>query len=219
MTNDDIDFGAPCNVVAAFRDEHQAAVALDVLAARGVPRSTITVHHPGEAADNEEIAELRAEMQDEVTDSWGLFTGRQARRAAVGAGLLGGIGLAAGLAAGSGWAYLFSSGLSPLARIGTSAGVGGLAGLTIGSLNGGLAGKAGDESGGSDPPLAAERDILVAVRFQDPILAERALALLRGLGADYVHRIDAHGVALPAQAEHPRPADPENWWWGRAGYG
>lgn len=65
----------------------------------------------------------------------------------------------------------------------------------------------------------AERDILVSVRAEDPATAERAAAILRELGAERVHLVGAHGIPLPPQAQHPRPADPEGWWWKDAGHG
>lgn len=70
-----------------------------------------------------------------------------------------------------------------------------------------------------DERLAAERDLLVAVHVENPRLIGRAAAVLRGLGAEEVHLVAAGGVPLPAQAQHPRPADPDGFWWTHANRG
>jgi hypothetical protein len=70
-----------------------------------------------------------------------------------------------------------------------------------------------------DERTVAERDVLVAVHVDEQGLAERAADGLRRLGAETVHLVDAAGTPLPPQSEHPRPADPEGWWWKRAGQG
>jgi hypothetical protein len=70
-----------------------------------------------------------------------------------------------------------------------------------------------------DKRAVAERDLILAVHTGDQDLAERAADVLRGMGAERVDLVDGHGVPLPPQADHPRPADPEGWWWRRAGQG
>jgi hypothetical protein len=97
----------------------------------------------------------------------------------------------------------------------------GLAGATIGVVVGGagLGWQPTEEADRGDRPTTAERDVLVTVELADPGAAERAARLLRCLGAERVHFIDVDGVPLPHQAQHPRPADPEGWWWRNAGHG
>ena len=217
----DLDFWAPCNVIAAFRQERDGTVAVSALTAAGVPRSAISVQRPEDGPNEEEVAELEAEMQDELDGSWGLAPGRQAQDAFAAAVTLGVLGLVVGAVAGLGWAYLFASGLSRLGRIVIAASVTGLAGTTIGLVEGGagLAAWRNREPGGDGGLMAAERDVLIAVHLGDPLVAEQAAALLRRLRAEQVHLVDSHGIPLPPQAQHPRPADPEGWWWRHAGFG
>jgi hypothetical protein len=222
MSESDVGFGTPFNVIAAFPHEHDSTVAVDVLVGEGVPRSAIEVHRPDQGPTGEEISELEAEMQDELVGSWGALSGPQAKRAFRAAVILGGAGIVLGVVAGFGWAYLFSSGLSRMGRVVTMASVTGLAGATIGLVDGGGGLKARRVEEGpdtDDEPMVGERDVLVAVHFGDPVVAEGAAARLRELGAERVHLIDVHGIPLPPQAWHPRPADPEGWWWRRAGDG
>ena len=217
MSESNTGFRAPFNVVAAFSQGDDASVAVDVLAARGVPRPAITVHRPDEGATGDDVAELDPEMQDEPVRSWGILSGPQARRAFGAAFALGLVGIVLGVVAGFAWAYLFSSGLSRLARVMTVAGVAGLAGATIGFVDrgGGLTRRRGGEPD-TDTQLAVER-VLVALHVCDSELAGRTAALLRALGAERVELVDARGTPLPPQAQHPRPEDPKGW--GRAGYG
>lgn len=70
-----------------------------------------------------------------------------------------------------------------------------------------------------DNPVRAERDLLVAVHVGDRIMAEGSADLLRRLGAEEVHLGAAGGIPLPPQAQHPRPADPDGFWWTHAGHG
>jgi hypothetical protein len=221
VSTGDVDFGTPFNVIAAFPPEHDSTVAVDVLAADGVARSAITVHRPTDGPSGEEVAELEAEMQDELMGSWGALSGRQARAAFAAAATLGAAGLVIGVVAGLGWAYLLTSGLSRLGRVIIAGSVAGLAGATIGLVDGGsgLTRRRGREAAPDDGSVPAERDVLVVVHVTDSAVAERAAARLQQLGAEKVHLVDAHGIPLPPQAQHPRPADPEGWWWTRAGDG
>ena len=148
-SHDHVGFESTFNVIGAFgggQDSRGLIAALDRI---GVPASAITLHRPDERADSDEIAELVAEMQDELVKPW-----RQ-------------------------W---------------------------------------GEHDRG-DEPLPAERDLLVAVHVDDRILVDRAAAVLRGLGAEEVHLVASGGVPLPPQAQHPRPADPEGFWWTHASHG
>jgi hypothetical protein len=129
--------------------------------------------------------------------------------------------MALGLVAGLAWAYVFASGVTDLEGIVLAACVFGLAGATIGLVagGGGFGGEQGREPDRGDRPEMAERDVLVTVQLGDPAAAERAAGLLRGLGAERVHFVDVDGIPLPPQAQHPRPADPDGWWWRNAGHG
>jgi hypothetical protein len=214
--------GAPYNVIAAFPPTPDGTVAaVDGLRRGGVPDSAITVHRPGDAPTSDALAELEAEIQDELNAGWGPTSGPQARGAATGALILGLAGVAVGLVAGGVWAYAFASGLARLAPMVIAAGVIGLAGATVGLVAGGsrLDRPHGEELDIGAEPEVAERDVLVAVHVHDPVLAARAAGVLRQLGAERVHLVDGRGVPLPPQADHPRPADPDGWWWTAAGEG
>jgi hypothetical protein len=214
--------GAPYNVIAAFPPTPDGTiVAVDGLRRGGVPEAAITVHRPGDAVTGDAVAELEAELQDELDAGWGPASGPQARGAATGALILGLAGVAVGLVAGGVWAYAFGSGLARLGTIVIVAGVIGLAGATVGLVAGGaqLDRPHGEELDTGAEPEVAERDVLVAVHVHDPVLAARAAGVLRELGAERVHLVDGRGVPLPPQADHPRPADPDGWWWTAAGEG
>ena len=221
MSESNAGLGTPFNVIGAFPPEHDSTGSVDLLVAEGVPRSAVTVHRPGDGPTREQVAELEAEMQDELVGSWGNLSGAQAKGAVGGVLILGVAGIVLGLVAGFAWAYLLTSSLSRLGRIVIAASVTGLAGATVGLVagGGGLDRRYGEELDTGAQPEVAERDVLVAVRLWDPAVAQRAAAVLRDLGAERVHLIDVHGISLPPQADHPRPADPEGWWWRNAGHG
>lgn len=221
MSEGDIDFGTPFNVIAAFPRESDGAAAVEALAGWGVPRSALTVHQPNDGRTGELVSELEAEMQDELVSGWGALSDRQAKEAFGAALRLGVVGVVLGVLAGLGWSYLVASGLNHLDRVAIVATVTGLAGATIGFVDGGggLNWRRGREQNTDDLPVTAERDVLVAVHAGDPHVAEQAATLLRQLGAERVHLVDTHGIPLPPQAQHPRPADPEGWWWRNAGHG
>ena len=146
--HDHVGFKSTFNVIGAFgggQDGRGVVAALDSI---GVPPSAITLHRPDEGPDSEEIAELVAEMEDELVKPW--------RRS---------------------------------------------------------------KHGRSDEPLPGERDLLVAVHVDDRLLVDRATAVLRRLGAEEVHLVASGGIPLPYQAEHPRPADPDGFWWTHASHG
>jgi hypothetical protein len=221
VSETDTGFGARFNVIAAFAEEHDSLVALDTLTSSGIPSAAITVHRPDDGPGCAEVIELEAEMGDEVGDGWGVLSGPQATGAFIAALALGAAGTVLGLVAGLAWAYLFVSDFSRPGRVLLATAVIGLAGATIGLVVGG-AGLARQQDWGpdrGDRPEMAERDVLVSVHLGDPDTAARAARLLRWLGAEQVHFIDVNGVPLPPQAQHPRPADPEGWWWGHAGHG
>ncbi len=219
MLEDDVAFSTPFNVIAAFPTD-VATIVTDNLA-RGIPQAAITVHRPGDESTADELAELEAEIQDELDDSWGVASGSQMKGALAGAVIAGAVGIALGLMVGLAWAYSLASGVSHLVRIVIATGVVGLGGATVGAVAGGsgLNRPHGEERDTGAQPEVAERDTLIAVHLDDPATAERVAAVLRELGAERVHLVDAHGVPLPPQANHPRPADPEGWWWRSAGHG
>jgi len=221
-------FDTGFNVVAAFRFPADADFALETLANHDVPHSAIRVHRPDEPVTNEQVAEERAEMQDELGASFvgpGLvMSGLQARGALIWAATLGGAGLLVGLAAGSVWGYAFDSSVSGVARLVITVYITTFAGLTLGLVaGGGLAQRFADSATAApeldDEPILAERDVLVTIHAADAALAERAALLLQEHGAERVHLVDGFGTPLPPQAAHPRPADPDGWWWRRAGCG
>lgn len=208
------------NVIAAFPATASGTVTVE-LARRGIPESAITVHRPGEPVSEDHVSELEAEMQDQLNAAWGPASGPQARGALTAAVAFGLAGVVAGLVAGVLWAYGSRSVLSPLARIAIAVGVLGLGGATVGLVVGGsgLERPHGEERDTGTQPEVAERDVLVAVHVDDRVAADRAATAMRDLGAERIHLVDRHGVPLPPQASHPRPADPDGYWWRHAGEG
>ena len=222
------DFEAPYNVVAAFEREGTAQTAVELLEGQGVPPSSIHVHHPDSPLDHDALAELRAEMQDELVESWAApafyMTPDQARGAFRGTLMFALPAFLVGAAAGAVWAAYDDSLLGWWGQVLMVALLAALCGGTIGLLiGGGLEPRfeAADDPTRpfDDERTIAERDVLVAVHAQEPTVAERAAELLRGVGAERVALVDRHGDPLPPQARHPRPADPEGFWWRHAGEG
>jgi hypothetical protein len=221
-------FRTPYNVVADFRHAGAARLALRVLGERGVPREAMTLDDHSAGDSDEEVAALRAEMQDELGESWAspavLMTENQARGAFWGTMLTALAFMVAGLVAGVVWAVSFRTGPPAWARIISLVLVSGAAGGTIGFLvGGGLAPRldALNQPSASldDVTPEAERDVLLAVHSDDRLTVESAAEVLARLGADRVALVDADGTPLPPQKAHPRPADPPGWWWKRAGRG
>jgi hypothetical protein len=220
-------FETPYNVVASFPEEAAARTAARTLRERGVPPSTITVAAP-ESDSDEEVAALRAEMQDEVNRTWSspfvLMTGRQAKGAFWGTLLTTAGFMVVGLIVGVVWAVFFRSALAPWARIVFVVLIAGLAGGTVGFIGGGGIEpriEAQHEPSGRFDDIAplAEREAIVAVHSDDRATVESAAAILDSLGADRVAFVDATGTPLPPQKGHPRPADPPGYWWKHAGSG
>jgi hypothetical protein len=216
-------FDAPFNVVAGFRTHEQAETAARRVASLALPGGRVEVGSRRDAGGAVETAELRAEMQEELGASWAPATGRQARGAVFGVAALATIGLVLGAVVGFVLGLTLDLGV-PLATmtvlgaiIGTVAGS--VVGLVVG---GGVAPRMGSHGDAEfdDPTPAAERDILLAVHVSEPEAAERAARMLRDeLDADRVDLVDATGTPLPPQRDHPRPADPEGYWWKAAGQG
>lgn len=210
---------APYNVVAAFRPRPDGTIpALDGLIRRGIPASAITVHQPGDGWTVDEFAEMEGEMQDELNASWGVAPGPQVTTALSWAVVLGMSGVMIGLLAGALWAGGFGSPLGRLVRLAIPVVVLGVAGATVGLVVGGgnLDSPHGEERDTGVQPVVAERDVLVAVHVEDPALVGHTAAVLREFGAERVHFVGGDGVPLPPQAAHPRPADPEDYWWTNA---
>src|SRR2546426_968005 len=69
MSESNTGFRAPFNVVAAFSQGDDASVAVDVLAARGVPRPAITVHRPDEGATGDDGADGRTRRRGGEPDT------------------------------------------------------------------------------------------------------------------------------------------------------
>ena len=213
---------SPYNVVAAFAGDEAAASAVERLTAAGIPASAISRHRPGDNPDPDEIGELRAEMQDELADSWAgpaglVMTPAQAKGAFLGTVVAGGIGTVCGLVIGLLWAAAGDSTLSGPARVVLCVFLGVIGGATVGFLAGGI--QRSRQRPAEERRMTGERDHLVAVHSDQREVVERASAILRDGGADAIHFVDVRQTPLPPQAEDPRPADPSGWWWRRAGHG
>ncbi len=220
--NDGRMFDTPFNVVAGFRSRAQAEAAARRLTSAGLPEGSVEVGARPDAGGPVETAELRAEMQSELDANWGMVTGRQVRGALFGTGAF----ALAGLVIGGVVGLLLGLGLS-MSLAGTIV-IGALIGLVAGATagfvaGGGAASRTGAASAGErfdDPALLAERDVLLAVHATEAETAERAAKMLRDdLHADRVDLVDATGTPLPPEHDHPRPADPEGYWWRQAGSG
>ena len=214
-------FDSPYNVIAGFRNRVEAQAAARRLASAGLSGATVELASPASNGRVEQ-AELRADMQSELSGSWGGATGRQAQWAAVGSGMLAAAGLFLGAVVG------LIVGLGPwdapiAGTILLGAVIGAVAGWVIGLIGGGGLAPRAASAGSSafdDPKPLAERDILLAVHATEAATAERAARMLKGdLHADRVDLFDAAGTPLPPQAGNPRPADPEGYWWKEAGQG
>jgi len=222
--NDGRMFDTPFNVVAGFRDRAQAETAARRLASAGLPGSSVEVEPRPNAGGPVETAELRAEMQSELNGTWGgMATGRQARGALAGTGAFALAGLIIGGVVGLFIGLGMSMSLAGTIVIGAIIGL--VAGATIGFVGGGgtapRTGAAVAAPGDFDDPMpVAERDVLLAVHATTADTAERAARILRDdLHADRVDLVDASGTPLPPEHDHPRPADPEGYWWKEAGQG
>ena len=218
----------PYNVIAAFPEQSTAKAAVDRLRASGVPGDTIRIEQPGGNGDGDERAELRAEMQQELTESWGspafFMTGEQAKGAFVGTAAFAAAGIVVGLVAGLAWAFLVDAAISRVGRVAITVVLCVVAFATAGFVLGGslkprLAAAGDPERDLDDRRAVAERDVLVAVHSPDLKTVERSAQVLRDAGAERVDLVDAEGTPLPPQHEHPRPADPDDFWWRRAGQG
>jgi hypothetical protein len=229
MTSDGHDLPTPFNVLAAFPRRSDAEAAATLLVEEGIPSTAVSLHdRAGPPGDADDVASLRAEMQEELVNSWAapafLMTGPQAKGAFWGTVIFTALGLVVGLVIGLVWIALARPVSGAAWRIVLTTLLGGLAGGTVGFLAGGglkprvdAAADPGAEM--EDPRPAAERDVLLAVHSGRRDIVERAAHLLRAFGADRVDLVDAGGTPLPPQSEHPRPADPPGWWWRRAGHG
>lgn len=211
------------DIVATFPDERRARTALETLSRRGVRKSRLRIVPPV-SDDPTRVAEMEAEMQEEVAEGVGgpgigFMTPSQAKGASRGAILGGLIGLAIGLIAGAIWGWLADSAISPMGRLAIVAVCFTVAGSTVGFTSGGaLKPRAeGRRKPGrmlDERRLAGERDTLVAVHVSDDDEAEFAEQVLKAAGATRIDAIDDEGTPLPPQHEHPRPADPPGWWEG-----
>ena len=224
-SNDGRMFDAPFNVVAGFGSREQAETAARRLTSTGLPAASVEVGSRPDAGGPVETAELRAEMQQELGATWGALSGTQAWGALIGTTLLSVVGLGIGLVLGLVGGFAFAQGTSVILTMIVGGVVGAIGGATAGFVAGG--GMAPRVTAGEtrsrdfdDPRPLAERDILLAVHATEAETAERAARMLRDdLHADRVDLVDAAGTPLPPQHGHPRPADPEGYWWTRAGEG
>jgi hypothetical protein len=221
--NDGRMFDTPFNVVAGFRSRQQAESAARRLTSAGVPESSVEVGARADAGGAVEMAELRADMQDELNSNWAAATGRQTQGAVVGTSAFALIGLVVGLIGG----FLANVGLGLDMSVAGTMTIGAIVGLVGGATVGFVAGggvapraEAAGQPEFDDPQPVAERDVLLAVHASEPETAERAARILRDeADAERVHLVDAQGTPLPPQHGQPRPGDPENYWWKEAGEG
>lgn len=222
-------FATPFNVVAAFPDATQARAAISTLTSEGIPDDAIHLGIRGRATEGEKMAEVRAEMQDELVNTWGgpafFMTGPQAKGAFAGVVVSTVAGILVGLAAGLAWAFLIDDAtLSRLARVVIVTMVSAVAFATAGFIAGGSLKPRRDAADDPERPMddrrmVAERDVVVGVHSEQRLTAERSAAILHRVGADRVDLVDAEGTPLPPQHRHPRPADPQDWWWRNASRG
>ncbi|MGH9011444.1 MAG: hypothetical protein ACRDYF_16600 [Acidimicrobiia bacterium] len=222
--NDGHMFATPFNVVAAFASRQQAESAARRLTSAGLPMASVEVGARPDAGGPVETAELRAEMQEELGATWAVATGRQTQGALLGMVTFAGAGLVVGLLAGLVANLGLGLDMSIAGTMTIGAMVGLLGGATVGFVaGGGVAPRvdvAGQKGAFDDPAPLAERDVLLAIHVAEAETAERAARILRDdLHADRVDLVDADGTPLPPQHSHPRPADPEGYWWKRAGEG
>jgi len=215
------------NVVAAFDDTRKAKRAVQRLEQSGVEKSNVHVLRPGVDHDVDRMSELRAEMQDEVTEGVGgpgvgFMTPAQASGALRGLFIGTLVGGVLGLVVGVLWALFGAGSLGTTGRALVAFIPFAVAGAIAGAIAGGAFRPRAVASVHpihmDDAAMAGERDTIVAVHVNDPAAAERAQHVLEELGAERVDAVNADGTPLPPQSEHPRPADPPGrWWWpGRA---
>jgi hypothetical protein len=215
------------NVIALFDNERRAQEAVKRLDQAGV--ENVRLLHPSGKGDGDRVAEMRAEMQDEVVEGVagpgvGFLTEDQAKGAAW--GVVGGtlIGVLVGGVIGLVWALVAESTFTALTRVLLVAGIFGVGGAIAGAVTGGSL-KPRTEAAKHHPlalddkKLEAEADTLVAVHVTDLGVARRAKRLLKDAGAERVDTVNADGRPLPPQSEHPRPADPPNRWWKKGARG
>ena len=210
-------------VVAAFPDGRRAERAVDDLANRGLKRSSVRLVTPDERTpDRVQVGEMRAEMQEEVTEGFagpsiGFVTPSQAKGAVWGTLIGAVIGLVLGLAIGVMWGWFFESPISSFGRLAIAVICFVIGGATGGSIVGGALKPRRDAERRpgamiDERRLAGERGTLVAVRVSDEEEASRVQHILEDSGAQRVDALDSEGAPLPPQSEHPRPADPPGWW-------
>lgn len=213
---------AKYNVVAAFPDRRLAQDAVRNLASAGVDQSNVRLLRPEDGEDPDQVSELKAEMQDEVTEGFttplAFVTPEQAKGAITGAiiGALAGalIGALVALAwalGGDGTVSVFwrmMIGIIPFTVGGSVAGA-----VAGGALRPRKTARQMPHHHFDDPSLAAERDTVVAVHVGDRRQVEQACRILENSGAERVDAVNADGSPLPPQSEHPRPADPPDRWW------
>lgn len=209
------------NVIGAFGDSQRARRAISDLSRRGIPEQRVRLLRKGQG-DVTRVAEMQAEMAEEVTHGWagpsvGFMTPSQAKGALFGTVTGAVIGLAIGLAVGAAWGLFTDSPISSLGRLAIGAACFLVGGATMGVIAGGALKPRID---GAEHPgrmlderrLAGESDTLVAVHVDGDREAEVAQDVLTSAGAERVDAIVDDGSPMAPQHEHPRPADPPDWW-------
>lgn len=211
------------DIVAAFNDPGSAQRVAQDLERRGVPKRHLHLVRPSEN-DPARVAEMRGEMQEEVTEGFagpgiGFATPAQTKGAAIGTAIGTAVGVALGLAIGAFWAFAVDSAISQTGRLAIAAVCFGLGGSAAGFIAGGALKPRSESkkrpSGMLDAKrLAGERNVLLEVHVTDEDEARMVTDVLEHAGAARVDAIDNEGTPLPPQHEHPRPADPPSYWQG-----
>jgi hypothetical protein len=208
------------DIIAAFPDPGRAERAARDLERRGLPKRHLRLVRPTQS-DPARVAEMRSEMQDEVTEGVagpgvGFLTADQAQGATGGAVAGTTVGLILGLLVGAFWAFALDSVISELGRIAISTVCFAIGGMIAGFVAGGalkprLEGSRHPGRMLDERRLAGERGALLEVHVSSEDEAALVEQVLEDALAERVDAVDREGTPLPPQSEHPRPADPPGW--------
>ena len=210
-------------IIAAFPDAGRAERAAQALERRGLPKRHLHLVRGTETSPARR-ASMRSEMAEEVNRSVagpgvGVFAPDQATGAAAGTFVGAIAGIVVGLAVGALWAFGFQSVLSEAGRLAIAALCFLFAGAVIGFVVGGSMKPRieGSERPGrmlDERTLAGTDDTLLEVEVSSESEAHMVEEVLEHAGAERVDAVDRDGTPLPPQRDHPRPADPPEYWQG-----
>ena len=178
-------------LLAVFPDIDAARAAAEAVQRMGLPGDAVRI---GDHED--EVRALRAEMHEEMSNTWvgpgnvGPFTEEMTKGLVVGSA----IGAAVGALIGALAALVFMSNVDVLLRIVVGAAIGGLGGGVLGFVDGGGLGAKGPAE-----PLAAERGVPVLVRSND-LSVEQTLEEFHPLRIDLLNG-QGHPVGTVATDE------------------